>query len=161
MLDIWVLVATIVSAIGVLASAFFALMTAWVSKRAVDMNIKMYEEQKEDLEKLYLPLFHISSHIHHERKHAVIYVTNKNAHQYTDLKFRIIDPKSDDISWVGPLPNEDFITVTVNYDFSKTYQYSIEIDYTTLKQKRYTTRIDFEEKDNNVTHKILETKLKK
>lgn len=153
----WLLIAaSILSPIVALVTTIYAAKSAKAAEKATNLNLKMYSEQKEEQAKIFLPLFDVSSYLDEYRTYAVVNLANKNNYQITGLKIKITDPLVADAEWSGPDPSDDTVHITLNQNFNDVSYYAIEVEYNTVNQRRYSTRIEFHEHNRDyVTSEII------
>lgn len=139
-LDIILIVLTAISAIGVLISAIYAAVAASAARKATDLNLKMYNEQKEKEEKMFLPRFDVSTFMAEDELMVVSFKDRKLINIF-NVNCYAIEPKGPDGEESELVHKDSEFHFTFKQNFKGINKFEISIVYDTEEGKTYATNV--------------------
>jgi len=132
-------IVSILTPIITLVSVIIAWRATKVSKRATELNLKMYKEQKEESEKSHLPVFEVQTLI---LSSDTVRVNLINRNSKTISISNIAYEGSID-AFEKKRPNEDELKMQFLGDFKDNDQIKVWLYYTTQSHNYYASEIVF------------------
>ena len=135
----WLVIAvSIISPILVLISVIYSAKAANAAKKATDLNLKMYNEQKEERERSFLPIFKISNFIN--EGHFIYFELINHNNNGILITNHVVEESVDYNHYES---NEKTINITAHDDFINKDYFKLWLYYTTLDHRNYCSEIIF------------------
>lgn len=132
-------IVSVVSPIIMAISAFFAWRATKISKEATQLNLDMFEKQKEDYESSFLPVFKVES-VNVSSEVIMLKLYNVNEKSIATTNFATTDFVE---HFEKTETKKNLISMKFLGDFKEHDQVKVWIYYTTLNHKRYLSVITF------------------
>lgn len=140
-LDIILIALTAISAIGVLVSSIYAAVAASAARKATNLNLKMYNEQKEKEEKRFLPRFDVSA-LMADDELMVVSFKDKKLINIFNVKCYAIEPEGPDGEESEIVHEDSGFHFTFKQNFKGINKFEISIVYDTEEEKPYATNVN-------------------
>lgn len=143
----WLLItASILSPIVALLTAIYASKSAKAAEKAANLTLKMYEEQKEDHEKSFLPLYTVDGWTEESLTSVHFKLINKNI---TPVSFVEAKSQLEDFEYIH-FKDKDELSFSISHDFKNEEEALFEVHYDALNHHRYKSEIKLAIKDYDV-----------
>lgn len=134
--DWLVITVSIISPILVLISVIYSAKAANAAKKATDLNLKMYIEQKEERERSFLPIFKISNFIN--EGHFIYFELINHNNNGILVTNHVVE---ESVDYTHHESDEKIISITAYDDFIKKDYFKLWLYYTTLDHRNYCSEI--------------------
>lgn|GEM_PF-5484790 len=143
----WLLIAaSILSPIIALVTTVYAAKSAEAAGKAANLTLKMYEEQKEDHEKSFLPLYTVDGWTEESLNAIHFKLVNKNL---TPVSFVDAESQIEDFEYMHFKKNDE-LSFSIQHDFINKNEVLFEVYYDALNHHRYKSEIKLAIKNYDV-----------
>lgn len=140
LIDWLIILASITTPIIMLVSVFLSVRATRIANEATMLNVKMYKEQREEEERLFLPNFQVL-HISGDKSHRKFSLRNMNINRPISYSNFVSDLTKEDFDYT--IVSDYEIEFHVTNNFSEKVFIKIWLYYRTLNHRSYCSEIVF------------------